>query len=78
MERVDVAVTYDGEKGWYVGRAPELRTFTALSLSSLRQQIEAALLPESGVVTLNLDRAARRERDRRRRGGYGGAAQWRR
>jgi hypothetical protein len=41
----------------------------ALSLGGLRRRIEAALLPDAPVVVLQLDRAARLERDRRRRGG---------
>jgi hypothetical protein len=41
---------------------------TALSLSGLRRRIEAALLPDEVDVQLVLDRAARLERDRRRRG----------
>jgi hypothetical protein len=39
----------------------------ALSLGGLRRRIEAALLPDEPVVQLRLDRAARLERDRRRR-----------
>jgi hypothetical protein len=35
----------------------------------LRRRIEAALLPDEPVIQLRLDRAARLERDRRRRGG---------
>jgi hypothetical protein len=38
----------------------------ALSLGGLRRRIEIALLPDDVIITLNLDRAARRERDRRR------------
>jgi hypothetical protein len=40
----------------------------ALSLASLRKRIEAALLPNDVEVRLVLDRAARHERDQRRRG----------
>jgi hypothetical protein len=76
LERLDIAVSYDVAKGWYVA-THEQRTFGALSLSGLRQQIEA-LLPEGVSVTLRLDHTARMERDRRRRGGHGGPEQWRR
>jgi hypothetical protein len=41
----------------------------ALSLGGLRRRIEAALLPDAPLVVLQLDRAARLERGRRRRGG---------
>jgi hypothetical protein len=44
---------------------PGLATVTALSLSSLRKRIEAQL-PPTEAVKLELDRVARRERDRRR------------
>jgi hypothetical protein len=39
----------------------------ALSLGGLRDRIEVALLPDSVDVWLVLDRAARLERERRRR-----------
>jgi hypothetical protein len=44
---------------------------TALSLSGLRRRIEALMLPDDVHIVLHLDRAARLERDRRRRGGAG-------
>jgi hypothetical protein len=66
-DRLEVAVTFDPAKG-YVGTAPELRQpVAALSLGGLRRHIEAALLPGEPVIQLRLDRAARLERDRRRR-----------
>jgi hypothetical protein len=40
----------------------------ALSLGGLRRRVEATLLLNDVDVKLVLDRAARRERDRRRRG----------
>jgi hypothetical protein len=40
-------------------------------LGGLRRRIEAAQLPEDPIIILHLDRAARLERDRRRRGGAG-------
>jgi hypothetical protein len=38
----------------------------ALSLGGLRRRIEALMLPDDVIITLNLDLRARRERDRRR------------
>jgi hypothetical protein len=38
----------------------------ALSLGGLRRRIETLMLPDDVIVMLNLDRAARLERDRRR------------
>jgi hypothetical protein len=38
----------------------------ALSLGGLRRRIEIALLPDDPIITLSLDRVARRERERRR------------
>ena len=65
-DRLAVSVTFDATKG-YVASAPELRTpVTALSLGGLRRRLEALLLPDDVIVMLNLDRAARLERDRRR------------
>jgi hypothetical protein len=63
--RFDVAVTFDERRG-SVGTHPELRApVTALSLGGLRPKVEAATLPEEVTVMLNLDKAARLERDRR-------------
>ena len=64
-ERRVVAVTFDERRGGYIATAPGLVTVTALSLSSLRKRIEAQL-PPTEAVKLELDRVARRERDRRR------------
>jgi len=64
--RVDVAVTFDERRG-YVGSAPELRSpVVALSLDGLRRKVEALMSPDDVIVMLNLDKAARLERDRRR------------
>jgi hypothetical protein len=64
--RFDVAVTFDERRG-YVGTAPDLRQpVIALSLGGLRRMIEALMSPDEVIVTLNLDKAARLERDRRR------------
>jgi hypothetical protein len=38
----------------------------ALSLGGLRRKVEAVMLPDAPIILLNLDRAARLERDRRR------------
>jgi hypothetical protein len=64
-DRQVVGVTFDERRGGYVATAPGLATVTALSLSSLRKRIEAQL-PPTEAVKLELDRVARRERDRRR------------
>jgi hypothetical protein len=67
--RISIAVTFDPSRG-YVGSAPELRApLTALSLGGLRRRIKERLLPDEVDVQLVLDRAARLERDQRRRGG---------
>ena len=67
-ERFEVTVTFDERRG-YVASAPKLRSpVTALSLGGLRRRIEALLLPDEVDVQLVLDRAARLERDQRRRG----------
>jgi len=59
-------VTFDPERG-YVGTSPELRApVVALSLGGMRAKIEALMSPDEVIVVLNLDRAARLERDRRR------------
>jgi hypothetical protein len=61
------AFIFDERRG-YVATAPELRQpVTALSLGGLRRRIEALMPPDDPIITLNLDRIARRERDRRRR-----------
>src|SRR6266436_2206455 len=68
-ERFEVTVTFDERRG-YVGSAPEMRSpVTALSLGGLCRRIEALLMPDTVEVKLVLDRAARLERDQRRRGG---------
>jgi hypothetical protein len=70
-DRFEVSVTFDERRG-YVASAPELRQpVTALSLGGLRRRIEALMLPDNVNVQLILDRGARLERDRRRRGGGG-------
>ena len=65
-DKLHVAVTFDPAKG-YISSHAELRPFTALSLNGLRRKIEAALIPENPIVVFTLDRAARIERDQRRR-----------
>jgi hypothetical protein len=67
IERFPVQVTYDPRRG-YVATAEGWPTLTALSLAGLRRQIDARL--GKGVIArLQLDRAARQERDARRCGG---------
>jgi hypothetical protein len=63
-KRLEVSVTFDERRG-YVGTAPELRT-PVVALRSLRRRVEAALLPDTVIVQLHLDRRAARERDTRR------------
>jgi hypothetical protein len=61
-----VSVTYDEQRG-YVGTAAELKApVVALSLGGMRRKVEALMSPDEIIVMLNLDRAARLERDRRR------------
>jgi len=60
-----VAVSFDSERGYYT-TAPDVPTVTALSLAGVRKRIAAALMPDEVDIKLELDRAARRERDRRR------------
>jgi hypothetical protein len=64
-DKLIIAVSLDPSRG-YVARHPELRQFVALSLRRLRRAIEAELLPKTPIVTLHLDREAKRERDQRR------------
>ena len=67
--RFEVAVTFEERRG-YVGSAPELcQPVVALSLGGLRRKVEIAMLRDDVIVTLNFDRAARLERDRRRLSG---------
>jgi hypothetical protein len=64
-DKLTIAVTFHPERG-YVGTAPDLRQpVIALSLGGLRRKIEAAMLPDK-VIVMQLDKAARLERDRRR------------
>jgi len=51
----------------YAREHPELPPVTALSLGGLRRKVEALMLPNDPIITLSLDRSARRERDRQRR-----------
>jgi hypothetical protein len=65
-DKLSIAVTFRPEQG-YIGTAPDLRQpIIALSLGGLRRKVEAAMLPEDVIIVLNLDKAARLERDRRR------------
>jgi len=63
-EKLSIAVTFNPDCG-YVGTSPELRApVVALSLGGLHAKVEALISPDD--VTLNLDKAPRLERDRRR------------
>jgi hypothetical protein len=65
-ERLEVSASFEERR--YVATAPELRQpVLALSLGGVRRRVEALMLPDEPIVVLNLDRAARRERDERRR-----------
>jgi hypothetical protein len=65
-DKLTIAVTFHLDRG-YVGTAPDLRQpVIALSLGGLRRRIEALMSPDEVIVTLNLDKAARLERARRR------------
>jgi hypothetical protein len=61
----------DPQRGYFTTGSELARSLTALSLGGLRRRIEALMLPDDVNGRLNLDRAARLERDRRRRGGAG-------
>jgi hypothetical protein len=66
-DRLEVSVTFDERRG-YIGKAADLRSpVTALSLGGLRRRVEALMLPDDVHIVQHLDRAARLERDRRRR-----------
>jgi hypothetical protein len=65
-DRFSINVTYDPERG-YVGTVEGLQQpVIALSLGGLRRKVEALMSPDEVIVMLNLDKAARLERDRRR------------
>jgi hypothetical protein len=70
-EGLQVGVSFDPQRGYFTTGSELARSLTALSLGGLRRRIEAALLPDDVDVRLMLDRRARFERDRRRRGGEG-------
>ena len=67
--RLEVSVTFDERLG-YIGSAPQLRSpVRALSLNGLRKQVEDQLAGQDLDIRLVLDRAAKLERDARRKGG---------
>ena len=68
-------VTYDPARGYVTADTEEPR-LSALSLTGLRRQLEAAYA--DAQIILSLDKRARSERDARRKSGHGGAEQWRR
>jgi hypothetical protein len=64
---LEAAVTYDPKRG-YIASSPELKAaVVAPSLNDLRHRIEALFVPDIVEPILQLDRAARLERDRRQR-----------
>jgi hypothetical protein len=66
MDQLDIAVTFDPQRG-YIGTARDLRTpVVALSLGGLRRKLETLVLPDEPDIVLRLD-GTRLERDRRRR-----------
>jgi hypothetical protein len=67
-ERLMISVSFDPALG-YVATGGELPVLAALSLSGLWRQLEDAHRGEDVEIKLVLDRAARIERDQRRRGG---------
>jgi hypothetical protein len=67
-ERLMISVSFDPALGC-VATGGELPVLAALSLSGLWRQLEDAHRGEDVEIKLVLDRAARIERDQRRRGG---------
>jgi hypothetical protein len=63
--KLHVSVRYDKDIG-YVATVPGRPPIAALSLGGLRKQVEVLLRPDEPIIMLDLDREARRERDRRR------------
>jgi hypothetical protein len=63
-----IGVSYDLRRGYYITTTTNVPPTAALSLAGLRKQSEAALMPNAADIKLMLDRAARVERDLRRRG----------
>jgi hypothetical protein len=68
-QQFEVGVSFDPRRGYFTVGSGLPQNVTALSLGGLRRRIEASLLPDEPIIQMRLDRAARRERDRRRRGG---------
>jgi len=65
-----IHVTFDATRGGYIATHPQLAPpVTALSLSVLRARVGRQLDIAAVNVRLKLDRAARLQRDARRRGG---------
>ena len=69
-DRFAINVTFDPQRGGYVATHRQLpAAVTALSLAVLRARLAAQLRRSPHNVRLKLDRAAREQRDERRRGG---------
>jgi len=74
-ERLMIAVTFDPQRG-YVAANDDLPAITALSLSMLRQRVEAHFGSDGAAVRLVLDKRAIREHEQRRRGGAARASDY--
>ena len=69
-DRFAINVTFDPRRGGYLATHPRLAApVIALSLAVLRARLAAQLRRSPHNVRLKLDRAAREQRDERRRGG---------
>jgi hypothetical protein len=69
-DELQVAATFDPARGGYIATHANLpQTVCALSLSVLRARVGRQLDIAAVNVRLKLDRAARLQRDARRRGG---------
>jgi hypothetical protein len=75
-DRLEIAVSFDPRRGYYTVGTELRLPVVALSLGGLRRRIEALLLPDEVDVQLVLDRAARLERDERRRAAAGNGRAW--
>jgi hypothetical protein len=67
-DRLEVGVSYDPRRGYFTTGAERPSGAQLPTTVALSKRIEAALLLNDVEVRLVLDRAARHERDQRRRG----------
>ena len=54
-EGLQVGVSFDPQRGYFTTGSELARSLTALSLGGLRRRIEAQMLPDDPIITLNLD-----------------------